>query len=138
LCLTRLRNSPCLRILDISGSRITDRSLEVFESIPKLTGVHAHFTQLSDAGISAFHVNRPQCRITKTENPVEVPLPPSVPLHQLAYHDIAEEFEGGAQVFLLNEGGIFNVNVNDVNFNAIVNNVNVNANVNDDVQNSSS
>jgi len=109
LCLTRLRNSPCLRKLDISGSRITDRTLEVFESIPKLTSVEAHFTQLSDAGVSTFHANRPQCRIHKTANPVEVPLPPSVPFHQIGVHDIVEEFEGGAQVFLVNEGGIFNL-----------------------------
>lgn len=60
------------QILDASGSRLTDRSLEIFESIPNLERVEAHFTSFSKNALETFHRNRPKCRIHMVENPVQV------------------------------------------------------------------
>lgn len=54
---------------------MTDRCLEILQSIPNLERVEAHFTSFSKKGIESFHRNRPNCRIQMEENPVQVPVP---------------------------------------------------------------
>lgn len=77
LCFVTVRNSKTLKVLDISGSRVTNQVLPTLLSMPNLVCVYAHFTQLTQEAIEEFHRRKPECKIFKVSQTVATPPPPA-------------------------------------------------------------
>jgi len=61
------RDSPTLKVIDISGCVVTDHIFETFASLPRISKIIAHFTNLTETGIKKFKQFKPSCIIEKEE-----------------------------------------------------------------------
>ena len=65
-----LRSLPCLEVLALQGTVITDKGLETLKEVKELRHIELSATRVSDEGLSRLRLALPNCEIRpeKTES----------------------------------------------------------------------
>lgn len=61
-----------IQVIDISGCVVSDNIFSTFKTLPNISKIIAHFTELSEHGIESFKRIKPACIVEKEDEVTEI------------------------------------------------------------------